>query len=91
MPTVTDVIKRRLKGTKGHVAVHIWCREDIIQTAKRMGVRLGEKAADEILDDIDAHLDSELGITWDTIYCAVNGWMEDHPRYRRCGPEEEDD
>jgi hypothetical protein len=89
MPTVKDVIERRLKGVHGHIAVHIWQREDVKGIAREKGIQLSDKAADEILDSIDDHVDSELGITWETLRCEVDDWKDRHPHYRRCEPEEE--
>ena len=89
MPTVKDA-QKRLKGTRGHVAVAIWCREDVIETAKKQGIQLGDRAADEILDLIDHKQDCELGITWDTLYWAIDDWKDNHPHYRRCEPKGEE-
>jgi len=82
MPTIKEV-KHRLKGVKGHVAVSIWCREDVIGAGKENGVQLSDRAADIILDDIDRHQDCEYGITWETIRWAIASWCDAHPRYRR--------
>lgn len=90
MPTVTET-RRHLKGIKGHVAVAIWCREDVIERAKVQGIQLGEKAADDILDYLDRKQDASLGINWDTLDCFIDIWKDDHPHYRRCEPEGEDD
>jgi len=89
MPTVKEA-KSRLKGIRGHVAVTIWQREDVIRTGKEMGVLLSDRSADEIHDDIDRHHDAELGISWTTIRCAIESWQERHPHYRRYNRAEED-
>jgi len=78
VPTVKEA-KHRLTGIEGHVAVAIWSREDVIGRAKEKGITLTDKETDEILDDIDRHHDATLGITWDTIDCAIDDWKERCP------------
>jgi hypothetical protein len=89
MPTVKEVIKHRLKGTRGHVAVAIWCEDDVIEQARRHGVALGHKTAGAILDDIDHHQDCEYGIGWSTLDSYIGDYKDNHPHYRRCQPEDE--
>ena len=83
MPTVKEVIKKRLKGVRGHVAVAIWCEEDVIGLAKNMDINLSHKAAGEILDTIDQHQNCEMGIGWGTLTAYICEWKRDHPHYRR--------
>jgi hypothetical protein len=91
VPTVKEVIGRRLKGIRGHVAVAVWCEEDVIDQAKHRGIQLGHKSAGEIIDDIDHHQDCSLGISWDTLDCYIDDWKREHPHYRRCQSEEEEE
>ncbi len=91
MPTVAEVIKRRLKGTIGHIAVAIWCEEDVIERAKEKGVILGHKPAAEIMDAIDHDQDCNYGITWDTFDYYIDEFKRKHPHYRRCSEEEEEE
>lgn len=84
MPTVSEVINHRLKGTKGHVAAAIWCEEDAIELGKQEeGIQLSQKAAAEILDEIDRKQDCELGITWETLRSYIDRFKREHPHYRR--------
>lgn len=83
MPTVKEVIQRRLKGIKGHVAVAIWQEEDVIEQAEQHGVRLSHKAAAEIIDEIHSENDACSGITWATLDCYIEDWKDKHPHYRR--------
>lgn len=66
MPTVAEA-RKRLKGIEGHVAVVIWCREDVIGRAKEWGIEITPEQADDILDEVDRKHDCEVGITWDTL------------------------
>lgn len=77
MSTVKEV-RQQLRGVEGHVAVAIWCREDVIGKAKEMGFTITDEAADEILDDIERHHDCELGITWLTLECCIEDYAKEH-------------
>ena len=89
MSTVKEV-RHRLKGIQGHVAVAIWCREDVTGKAKGMGFTITDEAADDILDDIDSHHDAELGISWDTLDCYIEDYAKEH-RIPRTEVDDEDD
>lgn len=66
MPTVAEV-RKRLKGIEGHVAVAIWCREDVIERAKENDIEITPEQADDILDQIDHRQDCTVGINWDVL------------------------
>lgn len=83
MPSVRDAIKR-LDGTRGHVAIAIWCREDVIERGREKGVVISQKRADAILDAVDHKQDCSYGITWETFDCYIDEFKTEHPHYRRC-------
>ena len=66
MATIEEA-QKRLEGIKGHVAVAIWQREDVLGKAEELGIEITPEQADEILDEMDHRQDAEIGITWDTI------------------------
>jgi hypothetical protein len=71
-------LKRRLRTLykpNDHIAAHLWCSEDVFQVAGEIGETITKKAANEIIDDIDRHIDSELGITWVTIKCVLQNYL----------------
>ena len=71
MPTVTESLKR-LKWSYGqHVAVAIWCEDDVMGRAKELGYKCGRAKAREIIDVIDHKQDCSLGITWYTVDCYL--------------------
>lgn len=84
MPTVKEVIRRSLKGVRGHIAVAIWQEEDVIERAAELGVQMSHKAAAHIIDEVDHHQDCSLGITWDTLEYHIEEFKRKHPHYRRC-------
>jgi len=67
MPTVAEITKRLNWNKDQHVAVAIWCEDDVFERAKELGIECSQARAREILDEIDRELDASLGITWDTI------------------------
>lgn len=85
MPTVTEAIKR-LKWAKGqHVALILWCEEDVVERAKERGVIMGHKYAAEIIDAVDHDQDCSTGFTWDTLDYYIDEFKREHPQYRRYG------
>ena len=66
MPTVSDVINKRLNGYNpdDHIAVAIWCEEDVIGRARERGKEVTREQAQNILDTIDHKQDCTQGISW---------------------------
>lgn len=71
MTTVNEAIEM-LKGTgKQHVAVDIWCEDDVLDRAKELGIKITREQAAVTIDYIHSHQDCELGITRETIDCYL--------------------
>ena len=77
MTTIAEV-KRRLKGIKGHVAVAVWCREDVIGRAAERDIVVTPGDADSILDMIDNHQDCEYGISWYTLDATTDEFIDNY-------------
>ncbi len=45
MPTIDEVIKRLLYHEGQHVAVAIWCEDDVLEQASHRGVSIGQVAS----------------------------------------------
>ncbi len=81
--------KKRFRGMSpsDHVAVAIWSEEDVLGRAKERGIPITREQAQEILDEMDGKQDCELGITWTTIDCYLDGYdkhdqaSQKHPMY----------
>jgi hypothetical protein len=72
MPTTKEVVERFDWLKNQHVAVAIWCEDDVLELAKEEGIRCSRKRAREIIDEIDHKQDCELGISWTTIRVYLN-------------------
>lgn len=72
MPTVTEA-KKRFQGMSSneHVAIAIWCEDDVLGRAKEKGIKCSREQARDILDKMDNKQDCSIGITWDTIDCYL--------------------
>ena len=68
---------RTLYKPNDHIAAHLWCSEDVFQMAGEIGETISKRTANEIIDDIDRHIDSELGITWVTIKCVLQDYLRE--------------
>ena len=69
MPTVKEVIDwlSRFYSPDEHVAVDVWCVEDVLERAEERGIKISRKEAEEIIDEIHRKRDSTIGINWDVI------------------------
>lgn len=67
-----DVIKSALSELFDSVAIHVWSRPDVYRVAWEAGWPISQDMADEILSDVEGHVDSEYGITWLTFENAVD-------------------
>jgi hypothetical protein len=59
-----------------HVAVHLWCAEDVLEKAGEENVKLSRDDVNEILDDLHNHIDSEYGLCWDTVQSCIEKHLE---------------
>ena len=50
-----------------HVAVAVWCEEDVFERAKEKRLKISREQVQEIIADMDRKQDCELGISWTTI------------------------
>ena len=66
-----DVIRSVLSELFDSVAIHVWSRPDVYRVAWEAGWPISPTMADEILADVEAHANSEYGITWLTFENAV--------------------
>jgi len=72
MPTVIEA-QKRFQGMSPdeHVAIAIWCEDDVLERAKEKGIECSREQARDILDQMDRKQDCSIGISWDTIDCYL--------------------
>ncbi len=58
-------------------ALHVWQVEDVFWSARRNGYPMSRSAAQEILSRLEDKVDSEFGITWDTVGTTIGLWLAD--------------
>ena len=54
---------------------HIWCVEDVLETANELGHTLTEDQACEVLAMVEDDIDCEIGINWNVIRSAVQWYL----------------
>lgn len=59
------------------ILAHIWQVRDILDRAKEREISLTEFQADEILENMDRHIDCTLGVCWDTVDVFTDNFLED--------------
>ena len=57
-----------------HLAVHIWSSDDVREAAQELEAELSQEDITNILDNLDNNIDSELGISWDTLRSAIEDY-----------------
>jgi len=72
VPTVQQAIGRLLRNGSQHVAVAIWCEDDVRERAAERGMTISREQAQGVITNIDYRQDCELGITWTTIDCVLD-------------------
>jgi len=72
-----DLIKNIFSDLFDRVAIHVWSRPDVYRVAWEAGWPISPDMADEILSDVESHVDSEYGITWMTFENAVDEFYAD--------------
>ena len=72
-----EVITGTLAELFDSVAIHTWRRADVYGVAWRVGWPISPTMAEEILSDVERHVDAEYGITWMTFKNAVDEFYED--------------
>lgn len=75
MSTTQKAIELLKDFQNQHVAVAIWCEDDVLELAKEEGIKCSRKRAREIIDTIDHKQDCELGISWTTIRVYLNEYV----------------
>jgi len=75
MPTTKEVIERFNWLKNQHVAVAIWCEDDVLELAEEEGIKCSRKRARAIIDEIDHKQDADIGISWDTIRDYLHGYI----------------
>ncbi len=71
-PVPLELIRDILNDLFDSVALHVWSREDVISIVNKRGWPISPETTDEILENIERHVDCELGITWLTVEIAVD-------------------
>jgi hypothetical protein len=77
---VKDWIERLKKelDPEESVCMHLWTRPDIEERAKEKGYNLSANDCDRLLDDMEIHIDSGLGVSWVTVEVYVDNYIRDN-------------
>ena len=75
MSTIQEVTERLRCFENQHIAVAIWCEDDVLELAREKGIKCSRKRAREIIDEVDRKQDAAMGITWDTISVYLDEYV----------------
>ena len=76
MSAIREAIELLRGFDNQHVAVAIWCEDDVLELAKEKGIKCSRKRAREIIDEVDRKHDATLGISWDTISIYLDDYLD---------------
>ena len=71
-------IEATLSEFWGNKIAVVWETEDVLNVAENMGREITEEQAKNILYYIFNHHDTNLGITWTTLECAIEDYLKDN-------------
>lgn len=94
MTTIAELVERLTNTYRPDtpVAAHIWTVDDVNFVLQSKGDEdeqdfwfdiLTEKEKEDVINYVDAHKDSDIGICWQTIQDRVDEVLEDKPK--QCG------
>ena len=75
LSTTREAIKLLRGFENQHVAVAIWCEDDVLELAMEEGIKCSRKRAREIIDEVDHKQDASSGISWNTISDYLHGYI----------------
>jgi len=84
MPTIEQAIKRLHHSDGQHVAVAIWCEDDVFVRARERGLTITREQAQEVLRLMDSKHDCEMGISWATMDVYLDEIAKDVQETKRC-------
>lgn len=72
-------LKKSLKEYWDDYAVHVWSVADVIGVAAQNSVPMSKEKAKEILGNMEGNIDSEFGLTWETVKWHVTEFGNGFP------------
>ena len=72
-----QAIAEALREYWSDFAAHVWHTEDVFFQTDQMALPMSQKAAREILKNVEDKIDCEYGLTWSTIDEAIQAWSQD--------------
>ena len=72
-----DLLSKELAEDIGKTIYHSWHIDDVISQARSRDINLSEQQAIEILQRVDHHKDSMIGISWDTLDVHTDQYLKD--------------
>ena len=58
-----------------HICIHLWQTDDVISKANEMGVAVTEEEAEDVIEGMEHHIDSSLGVSWITVECGIDDFI----------------
>jgi CRISPR/Cas system CSM-associated protein Csm2 small subunit len=62
--------ERRIMEEKKFIEIK-WHTDDVLEVARQKSKHLSTRQANQVLDYIKDHHDASIGISWETISCAI--------------------
>lgn len=72
MPTTKEAALRVKSMGKQHIALALWCEDDVLERAKERGIKLTREQARQVIDMVDSKQDCSIGINWDVLDAFID-------------------
>jgi hypothetical protein len=57
------------------ICMHYWQVGDVMEQAEEMGEELTREEAEQILEDMERHIDSEMGVSWTNVSAGIEDFI----------------
>ena len=57
------------------ICMHYWQVGDVMEQAEEMGEELTREEAEQILEDMERHIDSEMGVSWTSVSVGIEDFI----------------
>ncbi|MDR3611249.1 MAG: hypothetical protein P4L27_11845 [Ignavibacteriaceae bacterium] len=62
------------------ICMHYWQVDDVLEKAEEMGEEINREDAEQILEDMERHIDSEMGVSWTNVSEGIKDFVSNRDK-----------
>ena len=62
------------------ICMHYWQVDDVLGKAEEMGEEITREEAEQILEDMERHIDSEMGVSWTSVSVGIEDFISNRDK-----------